>query len=146
MADISNLIQVGRLIHDAEAKETRGGKTLVTFTIASNTNRRTKDGWEDYANFYDVESWTKRAAALVPYLKKGNQVIVKGELKQDRWTSPEGQKRSKVVILCQDLQLGRIARANQDFGDPPPDKGNLDAVSAAFVSDDPSAKPGEIAF
>jgi single-strand DNA-binding protein len=38
-------------------------------------------------------------------LKKGRGVRVVGRLKQDRWTNPEGQGRSKIQIVAEHMEF-----------------------------------------
>lgn len=98
MADINSVVLVGRLTRDAER---RGENGPLSFAIAS--DRRVKHGeeWSDEASFFDVEYWHK---SLDKYLVKGKQIAVSGVLKQDRWEK-DGEKRSKVVILADNVQL-----------------------------------------
>ena len=46
----------------------------------------------------------KTAEALVQYLTKGRQIVVQGELRQERWEK-DGQKQSKVRINANAIQL-----------------------------------------
>ena len=66
---------------------------------------------------YDTElKYTPKGAAVCgEYLKKGRGVRVVGRLKQDRWTSPEGQPRSKVSIVAEYVEFK--PRAKKPDGD-----------------------------
>lgn len=99
MNDTNKTWQVGRLTRDAELK-TAGNTSVCKFGIA--VNEKYKE--TEYVNFFDVEMWGKFAEALSSYLKKGKQVAICGKLKQDRWEK-DGTKRSRVKIVCQELQL-----------------------------------------
>ena len=59
---------------------------------------------EEQVSFFPVTLFGKPAESLRPYLKKGAQVGIRGELQQQRWEY-EGRQMSKVVILAQELQL-----------------------------------------
>jgi hypothetical protein len=51
------------------------------------------------------------AEVAAQFIKKGKEITVIGTLKQDRWTTPEGDPRSKVVIHANRILLGRDATA-----------------------------------
>jgi single-strand DNA-binding protein len=105
MADINSVSIIGRLTRDAELKFTAGGGAVCNFSIAVNRRRKNGDQWEDEANFFDIVLFGKQGESLHQYLKKGKQIAIGGELKQDRWQTPEGQNRSKVVIIANLIQL-----------------------------------------
>ena len=48
--------------------------------------------------------WGRLAEALTPYLVKGKQIGVEGELRQNRWEQ-DGQPRSRVEINANNIQL-----------------------------------------
>lgn len=109
MADINQVVLVGRLTRDAEMKYTSGGTAVSKIGLAVNRRVKKGDTWTDEASFFDVAIWGKQAESLNPYLLKGQQVAISGELRQDRWEQ-DGQKRSRVEIAANDVQLlGRPA-------------------------------------
>lgn len=105
MRDINNLALSGRLTRDSEIRYTNAGLAVCTFSIAVNRSKKQGDQWVDEANFFDVVIYGKFAEAMEKHLSKGVQVFIDGELKQDRWEQ-DGQKRSKVSIICSSLVLG----------------------------------------
>ena len=118
MADINHVVLVGRLTRDAELKYTAGGQAVCKFSVAINRRRKNGDQWEDEANFFDVVVWGRQGESLSPYLLKGKQVGVDGELRQDRWQQ-EGQNRSKIEIVANNIQLlgsGSSQGGNQGSG------------------------------
>tara|TARA_R100001594_G_scaffold146384_1_gene197709 strand:- start:48 stop:398 length:351 start_codon:yes stop_codon:yes gene_type:complete len=72
-----------------------------------------KDGeWEN--EYYDCVAFGKTAEFIQQYWKKGQAIEVSGRLTKSTWTNNEGQKRSKVEIVCD----------RPDF--PPKDSKNMD--------------------
>ena len=104
MNDINNVTIVGRLTHDAEMKYTNTGTPVTIFSIAVNRSKKVSDRWEDCAHFFDVALWGKLGEVLGKYLTKGKQVALTGHLEQNRWQT-DGQNRSKVVIIANEIQL-----------------------------------------
>ncbi len=102
--DINKWIGAGRLVRDAELSYTNTGYALLKFSIAVNRRKKHGDQWIDEANFFDVTVWGKRGEALAQYMVKGQQLMIEGELIQQRWEK-EGQKRSKVSIEANNIQL-----------------------------------------
>jgi single-strand DNA-binding protein len=56
-------------------------------------------------SFFEVTTWSRLAEVCGESLLKGRGVRVVGRLKQDRWTSPEGQARSKVSIVAEHVEF-----------------------------------------
>lgn len=102
--DINKWIGAGRLTREAELSYTNTGYALLKFSIAVNRRKKQNDQWVDEANFFDVVVWGKRGEALDQYMVKGQQVMIEGELKQERWEK-DGMKRSKVTIEATNIQL-----------------------------------------
>ena len=104
MVDINQVTLIGRLTRDAELKYTSGGMAIANLSLA--VNRRVKKGeqWTEEVSFFEIVLFGKTAEGLKPYLLKGKQIAVEGELKQERWEK-EGQSRSKVVINASNVQL-----------------------------------------
>jgi single-strand DNA-binding protein len=104
MADINQVVLVGRLTRDAELKYTAGGQAVCKFSVAVNRRKKSGEQWVDEANFFDIVLWGRQGESLNQYLVKGKLVGVNGELRQDRWEQ-DGQNRSKVEIVAANLQL-----------------------------------------
>ncbi len=102
--DINIVTLVGRLTRDSELKYTNSGTAVCKFSLAVNRKKRSGDQWTDEVSYFDVVLWGKQGEALQQYLGKGKQVAVSGELRQNRWEQ-EGQSRSKVEIIANNLQL-----------------------------------------
>lgn len=93
MASYSKVIQIGNIVHDLKAKDVNG-KSCLTFSVATNF----KFGDKEDSCFIDVTYWEKAADNIVKFFKKGDPILVEGELRQERWEDRDGQKRSKHVI------------------------------------------------
>ena len=141
MADINQVVLVGRLTRDAELKYASTGTAIVKFSLALNRRKKSGDQWEDEANFFDITMMGRSAESVHRYLLKGKQVGVQGELRQNRWEQ-DGQPRSKVEVFCNNLQLlggrgdgpapasnsGGYSNANTNYPAPSVDDGFDDDV------------------
>jgi single stranded DNA-binding protein len=99
-----NYVQVsGRIASDIE-KKTVKDQTVLTFTLLFETLRKTdRDG--SHANFIQVELWGKMAELFYPLLAKGIEILVTGELFQQRWVGTDGKKAQKFSISAQALAI-----------------------------------------
>jgi single-strand DNA-binding protein len=104
MADINQVVLVGRLSRDAELKYTNTGTAVCKISLAINRRRKSNDQWINEANFFDVVIWGKMGEALSQYLVKGKQIGIVGELRQNKWEQ-DGQPRSKIEIIASNIQL-----------------------------------------
>lgn len=96
---------VGRLVADPELHYISDGKPVASFTIASSQRVYNKQAgqWEDGdATFLDCVAWQKLAEGVAT-LRKGQRVVAVGVLKQRRWEGQNGQKRSKLELVADEV-------------------------------------------
>jgi single-strand DNA-binding protein len=74
--------------------------------VAVNDRRKNNDTgeWEDVPNFFDVIMWGNRGEYWARNLSKGSRVVISGRLRWSSWKTPEGQTRSKVEIVADDIE------------------------------------------
>ncbi len=104
MADINQVVLVGRLTRDAELKYTNTGFAIAHMSLAVNRRMKKDDTWQEEVSFFNAVLFGKRAEGLAQYLVKGKQIAIQGELRQNRWEQ-EGQPRSRVEIAINNIQL-----------------------------------------
>jgi single-strand DNA-binding protein len=92
-------------VQDTELKYTAKGAAVCSFSLASNRYFKQDEETQKEVSYFDVTTWSRLAEVCGEYLKKGRGVRVVGRLKQDRWTSPEGQGRSKVSIVAEHVEF-----------------------------------------
>jgi single-strand DNA-binding protein len=125
MSDLNHVTLIGRLTRDAEFKTLASGTALCNFSIAVGKSIPPKvpgGEWENETSFFDVTIWGKLAESKAPNLKKGKQVAIEGELRQDRWEK-DGEKHSRVKINAESVQLladpkGSATGGTAPAGDP----------------------------
>ncbi len=100
MAFDNNVIVVGNITRDPELRFTPGGMAVASFGLA--WNRRRQDG-EEETSFFDVTCFRNLAENVAESLTKGARVIVYGTLQQRSWETSDGDRRSKVEILADDV-------------------------------------------
>lgn len=123
MTDLNHLVLIGRLTRDLGEDERSfgyvgNGQARANVSIAVNRSKKNGDQWIEEVNYFDITIWGKTAENLKPYLTKGKQVCIEGHLKQERWEH-EGQKRSKISIVADNVQLlGGKSDGGQSSGAP----------------------------
>jgi len=105
MRDINTVTLTGRTTRDAELKYANGGLAICEVSLAVNRSVKRGDKYEDEPSFFDVVIFGRMAEVLQKMLTKGTACTIEGELKQDRWKNTEGQNRSKVVIIADNVKL-----------------------------------------
>jgi len=102
---ITSTTIVGNLTRDPEIRYTRDGQATTSLSVAVNRrwqDRTTKE-WEESTSFFDVVCWRDLAENVALSLTKGARVVVTGRLEQRSWESDEGDKRSKVEIVADEI-------------------------------------------
>lgn len=104
---INHVTISGNLTRDAEIKRTASGMAIVSFTVAVNERRKNNQTgeWDNYANFVDVTWFGTYAEKCAATLTKGSKVCVAGKLRQSRWTTQDGQNRSKLEVIADEVEL-----------------------------------------
>lgn len=96
----------GRLVADPELRYTPGSNIpVVRFRVAVDRNY-TPQGQERKADFLDVVAWRQSAEFVSKYFRKGQMVLVQGQLQSDNYVDKEGNKRYKVEIQADRIHFG----------------------------------------
>lgn len=116
-SNINRVVLTGNLTRDPELRSLPSGSSVCKLRIASNTRRKSAEGWEDKPNFFDVTVWGAQGENCARYLAKGRSVAVDGRLEWREWETQDGQKRQSVDIIAESVQFlgggGREGGANE---------------------------------
>ena len=96
---------VGNATRDAELRFTPSGQAVASFGVAVNRrwqNRQTQE-WEEAVSFFDITCWGQLAENVAESVQKGTRVVVDGRLDQRSWETEQGDKRSKVEIVADEV-------------------------------------------
>ena len=91
---------VGNVTRDPELRFTPGGAPVANFGLA--WNRKDQNG-EEVVSFFDITCWRSLAENVAESITKGQRVIVYGRLDQRSWENQEGERRSKVEIVADEV-------------------------------------------
>ena len=113
MANLNKVFLIGNLTRDPELRYIPSGTAVATFTLASGRAYTLASGEKrEETCFVRVVAWARQAELCGEYLSKGSPVFVEGRLQSRSWETPEGQKRSTLEVVAQNIQfLGKVPRA-----------------------------------
>jgi single-strand DNA-binding protein len=111
MANLNKVMLIGRLTREPEQQTFSNGGKVAKLGFAVNNRKKNPNGeWEDVPVFLDVEAFNRQtgrqlADVVIQFLHKGSQIFIEGHLHLDRWTSKEGEQRSKLKIVMDNFEF-----------------------------------------
>lgn len=143
-ASYNRVVLVGNLTRDPELRYIPSGTAVTEIGLAINERHKSAKGdWVDETVFVDITLWARLAEIAGEYLTKGSSVLIEGRLKFDTWESNDGQKRSKLRVVGERMQMlggksggggpsggpsgGRGARGDRDYDSSGGDDRNVPA-------------------
>jgi len=151
MASFNRVILVGNLTRDPELRYTPSGTAVTDIGLAVNDRRKNSSGeWVDETTFVDITLWARQAEVASQYLTKGSPVLIEGRLKLDTWENKEGQRRSKLHVVGERMQMlggrggggsggggrGGESRSSGNYDAPAPQRGDSGASASHAETDD----------
>jgi single-strand DNA-binding protein len=91
----------GNLGANAEVRYTAAGSPLCQFTVATTSGY----GEKKTTTWARCTLFGKRSESVAPYLLKGQQVAVTGEVKLHEWTGKDGVAKQSLEVNVQDVTL-----------------------------------------
>ena len=141
---MNKVFLIGNLTRDPELTETAGGVSICRFAIAVNRNYSGADG-ERKTDFFNVTAWRGLGETVSRYAKKGNKVAVSGSIELRNYEDSQGNKRTAVDIIAQDVEFLTPRNSdNFDGGDgapAPAQRSNRGSKPALQSFDDDSDIP-----
>lgn len=106
MPELNSVIIAGNLTKDPIFRQTTNGTPVVNFSIASNRRYRdSKDQWQEDVCYVGIVAWNKLAESCRDKLKKGNAVLVEGELQSRTFKTEKGDSKTIVEIKARRIQF-----------------------------------------
>jgi single-strand DNA-binding protein len=104
MAD-STVTIVGNVTRDPEMRYTPSGVAKASFGVAVSRRwqNRNSHEWEEQTSFFNVVCWREMAENVCESIGKGARIVVSGRLEQRSWETENGDKRSVVEIVADDV-------------------------------------------
>jgi single-strand DNA-binding protein len=94
---------VGNITRDPELRFTPAGQAVTTFGMAVNRRYQKNGQWEEQTSFFNVTAWGTLGENASNSLQKGARILVTGRLEQRSWETQEGDKRSVVEVVADEI-------------------------------------------
>ncbi len=125
---LNKVILMGRLVRDTELRQTNGGTSVTSFTLAIDRDRKGQNG-EKQTDFIDCVAWGHQAEFVNQWFTKGMLAIVVGRLQSRNWEDKNGNKRVSIEVNADEIQFGETKKSRgESYGRsspqnvaPPPD-------------------------
>lgn len=98
---MNRVVLIGRLTKDPELRQSQGGKSICSFTLA--VDRRTKNEGQPSADFIRCKAFGKTADNLAKYMSKGSLIAIGGSIQTGSYTNQQGQKIYTTDVLAQEI-------------------------------------------
>lgn len=108
MNDLNHIVIGGRAtrnVGDKDYRSSPSGLSVLSFSVAVNSYKRSGEKWVGEASYFDVKAFGKLADSLRSRLRKGLPVVIEGRLKQERWQSQDGSAKSAVRIFADRAEI-----------------------------------------
>lgn len=111
---LNKAILMGRLTRDPELRYTPNGNVpVVTFTVAIDRRYSGGNGGERQTDFINVVAWRKQAEFVSQWFNKGSMIIVTGSIQTRNWQDKNGNNRTSVEVVADDIQFGETKRSRE---------------------------------
>lgn len=110
---LNRCIIMGRLTRDPELRRTQAGKAVTSVTLAVDRDFKGQNG-EKETDFIDIVAWSNIAEFVSNYFKKGDMAIVSGRLQSRRWEDRDGNKRTAIEIVAENIYFCGPKKSQQE--------------------------------
>ena len=134
----NQVILMGNLTRDPELRQIPSGQSVCSFSLALNRSYKNSEGeWQEATDYVDVVAWAGLGERVAQYVTKGRPVLVSGRLQSRSWEQ-DGQKRSKLEVIAQDVTFLGGRGGNGDTNFDSANSGNQS--QSTVVADDSKTK------
>jgi len=102
MAD-NTITLVGNLTRDPELRFTTTGRGVASFGIAVGRRYQVNGEWQEQTSYFNVTAWGDLGENAAASLSKGTRIVVTGRLEQREYTTREGDKRTAIDVIADEL-------------------------------------------
>lgn len=113
MADVNNVVLIGRLTRDPEMKYTPSGVAVTNVGIAVQRLFKNANG-ERETDFFELVMWRQTAEFCANYIGKGQRVSIVGRLQARSYQTQNGDKRKVVEVVVNEIASLESKKQNTD--------------------------------
>ncbi len=134
MAGLCKMMVIGNLGRDPELRFTQSGRAMCKFSLAVSRYAPNVEGdRKEVTEWFDITAWGRLAETTSEYLSKGRKVFVEGRFESRTWEGQDGQKRTGLGIVAENIVLlDRQPRPSDEGGSPSHRVEDLEADDIPF--------------
>ena len=134
----NKVILAGNITRDPELSYSASQVAICKFGVAVNKSWTGQDGQKNEKTcFVDCTAFKKTAENINKYFRKGDPILIDGELEFDSWTSQDGTKRSKHGVTVMNFQFVKPPEKDRTQYKPQPEA----TPQAGLIPDDMDSIP-----
>lgn len=138
---------------NAELRYSNQGSAIASFSMASNSFKKTEQGKVQITEWYNVTAFGKLAETIAANVTKGTHLLVLGRLTFKPWMTKDGDPRAGAEVILQSFEFAGGNRNNGPeqyaepaaeepqytgpIGDPPAAMNGQSAIETTVVTDEP---------
>lgn len=122
---------MGRMTRDPELRKTGSGKSVASFSLAVERDRKNESGDRD-VDFIDCVAWGQTGDFVSKYFQKGSMAVVSGRLQIRTWTDKDGNRRRAAEVIAENVYFCSSRNGEQKHPD------SFAAPSDASAASNPS--------
>lgn len=113
-------IVVGRIGRDAEMRYTPGGIPVTNFSVAVDQRWTDASGQaQEKVTWFRIVCWRKLAEITNQYVKKGQRILVAGDIEASAWIDRDGTPRASLELTADRVRFLGDREAGEDAKAPP---------------------------
>lgn len=105
---------IGHLGKDPEIRSTTSGKTVASFSVATQERARKGSDEDQPPEWHSIVCFDKTAEWIGENLHKGDKVFVEGKIQTRKWQDKNGNDRSTTEVIA--FAVERMARTENSGG------------------------------
>jgi single-strand DNA-binding protein len=118
---INRVLLIGNLTGDPELIEA-GKSKIVNASVANHQFfENGQEERQEVTTFVEIKIWGSSAENFAKFARRGQEILVEGSLRQDRWEDDQGNKRTKLYLNVMSWQFAQ--RKNEESGAKAPGNG-----------------------
>ena len=126
---LNKVIIQGNISNEIECKQTQNGTSVCSFNVA--VNRYSKDPTEKKVDFFTAVAWGAKAEFVSRYFKKGQAMLVCGELQTRSWQDNSGNKRYATEVVASEASFCEAKRDGEGSNPPVAQSGSQGKKTAS---------------
>jgi single stranded DNA-binding protein len=122
---MNQVMLFGKVVSDPDLKEISSKSGVNTqvckFLLSSSEFRKSQEGKVRNNHVFKIEVYSAGAQAFYDHIVRGDIVVVRGKLRQNKWVDHENVNHSEVVVRCEEFSLAsKVQNREDDFGEESP--------------------------